>query len=341
MSDYISSSENILISYVEGARTDVKLTPSEQASLFIKASIFHSAIDFIREEIWLNKKLEQGKSFKTILSHLFQNELSSILFLRRSLLNMGEGALDLIQARTLRLIESTVDVSLMENHGYQKFFLIQSLSEMLGYYIDGEKSNSRGLRLHRTFDNIDQLLDLSCSLDKNLETQGDDLKRLHLGSRNNVQLGYSSIMLAFHALELRSGTTFVDLRAGNGKVCIVGALLHSDIFIKGYDYVQDRVDSANDKGRSLALDNLRFISQDLSLKSFKLPIADVYFLYCSFWKSEYEHIINQIHKISLKQKIAIVIKGNACVMLTRVAVNSNWPDPIYIDRGNLCIFKSK
>ena len=137
------------------------------------------------------------------------------------------------------------------------------------------------------------------------------------------------------------GSSIVDLGSGFGRVGLVYSLLRPDIKFIGYEYVPHRVEVSSNAARSLDLEaNLRFKVQDLSSQLFKIPIADVYYLYDPFTEETYQYVLKQITELSKKRKITVVTKGNARSWLTEIACKNSWPDPLVIDKGNLCICRS-
>ena len=137
----------------------------------------------------------------------------------------------------------------------------------------------QGLCLYRTFDNLDDVFDLDYQLDLDMVVEHNTKERLYQRSGVGVQSGYSTILLALENSELLPNSSIVDLGSGYGRVGLVCSLLRPDIEFIGYEYVPHRVDIANKAAKHLGLeDNLSFKAQDLSLESFKIPEADVYYL---------------------------------------------------------------
>jgi hypothetical protein len=316
------------------------LTSVELANVFVKASLLFSAIEFIREEVWLTNQ-EENQSYEMSLDKFFVDQLSSIKFLKGFLLEQGEKQLRHIQINSKKIVEDILEEILVDKNSIQKSFLIQCLKEMLIHFQEEESRDGRGMRLYRTFEKIDEIFQLDYQQDKNMLVDHETNERLYQGSGVNVQSGYSTILLAFEALNLKKGQIFIDLGSGYGRVPLVGALLRPDVNFIGYEYVDHRVESGNSASQKFGLEeSLKFIAQDLSLDSFKVPVADIYYLYDPFSKETYEYVLNQIVDISKNRKIKIVTKGNAREWLMEIAQTNRWAEPILIDNANLCIFES-
>ena len=211
-----------------------------------------------------------------------------------------------------------------------------------GSKVESEQSlGQQGIRLYRTFDKLDEIFALNYQLDLDMLVDHESKERLYQRSGVGVQSGYSTILLALNRMEAPIGSTVVDLGSGYGRVGLVCSLIRPDIKFLGYEYVPHRVDISNNATAAFGLEeSLRFKVQDLSLKSFSVPIADFYYLYDPFSEETYKYILDQIVRISQERDITIVTKGNARNWLVRIAKEHSWASPIYIDDSNLCIFRS-
>jgi SAM-dependent methyltransferase len=236
------------------------------------------------------------------------------------------------------------------SHMEQKDFVIQSLNEMTTHFLKEEKEQEgklqnlghQGLQLYRTFDNLDDIFDLNYQLDRDMDVDHLEKERLYERAGVGVQSGYSTILLALESIDAEKGSKIIDLGSGYGRVGLVCSLLRPDIDFIGYEFVPHRVDISNKACDSLELnESLVFKVQDLSLPEFKIPDADVYYLYDPFTKETYQYVLKQIVEVSKRRKVVIVTKGNARDWITQLAEENSWPLPVIIDEGNLCVFKSQ
>lgn len=335
-------SELALMSRLEGTKkTHLDLNSEQLSNLFIKSSLLVEAVTFIREEFWL-KNQKQLEPYHQVLSELFQKSLVSLLYFRKFFIDQGEVQLKHIELRAKKTQDEVIELILEQNTVEQQSFLIHSLKEMLGYFLEEEHQVYRGIRLYRTFEKLDKVLNLEYQFEKSSQVDIESNERLYQGAGVNVQSGYSSILLVLDYLQLKKGDIFVDLGSGYGRVCLVGALINTESIFIGYEFVKHRVDSGCRACQNLDLeDNLVFICQDLSQNAFRLPVADVYYLYDPFSKETYKKVLLQIEKISKIKVVKIVTKGNAKSWLQELADKNRWDKPIEIDNGNLCIFISK
>lgn len=230
---------------------------------------------------------------------------------------------------------------------FQKDYMIKSL-KLMQVYFEAEESLHQEPQsiqsipcLYRSFDQIDRILHLDYSIDKKVTVDQSSPERLYQGAGVGVQSGYSNILLALDKLDLTTNSLMIDLGAGFGRVGLVSALLNPDIEFIGYEFVPHRVEVANQSSELFELEDiLTFKTQDLSSPSFRIPDGDIFYLYDPFTDDTYLHIMDQIDKIADRKDIQIVTKGNAKKWVCRMAEARGWSQPIVLDSGNVCIFKS-
>lgn len=334
------------------ARTTHTSHPQTMAQLYVHAAMLATFTEYLSEQLWLQKREDKTSgtetTYQAFLEPFFETELPSALFLKDFLLINGSKQIKAVNKHTSRIASHLIAGVMACSSDTQKAFLIESFGQMSKRFLYEESLQAHhpqseghlGPCLYRTFDDVDELFDLRYELDRDME-KGDQKERLYPGSGANVQSGYSTILLALHHLDLQTGSKVIDLGSGFGKVGLVCSLLHPDVEFIGYEYVSHRVDVSNEASQFLDLgQNLQFITQDLSLPSFQLPVADVYYLYDPFTKETYQTILEQIVDVSQTQPVTVVTKGNARKWLLELAEENNWPAPILIDEGNLALFSS-
>ena len=330
------------------------LSSIQMSLLYTDSALLITIMGFLKEQLWLknqeDKELDVVTSYEEFITPLFCKELLPIYFLKSFLIKNGKRNIKKIIQDT-QLIEKKV-LSLMIDRPSedQKDFVIESLNEMTKKFIAEEKDQDGrdhslghlGLELYRTFDHLDDMFDLDYKLDRDMVVDHKEKERLYERAGVGVQSGYSTILLALNPLNAENGCKIIDLGSGYGRVGLVCALLRPDIDFTGYEFVPHRVEISNNACDSLGLqENLNFEVQDLSLESFKVPKADIYYLYDPFTKETYSYVLNQIVEMSKCMKVTVVTKGNGRAWLVDIAKENSWPDPIFIDEGNLCIFKSR
>ncbi len=330
------------------------LNPAETAQLFVYTALLSTSMQFIKEQLWLSQRQNQSEayqdSYDEFLTPYFKNELLRLAFLSEFLTDCGPEGIATVAAKAKALEERLLELMQQAESERKKEFLRQALSEMSEIFLEEEtRQQGRSLAqghlgpcLYRCFDQLDRILALDYQIDKTMIRDWDPKERLYQGSGATVQSGYSTILLALQHIELNPGAKFIDLGSGYGRVGLVLALVRPDVYGIGYEFVPHRVDNANTSSRMLGLqERLAFHVQDLSLPSFQIPDADVYYLYDPFTEETYQHVLSQIVEISTRQQLTIITKGNARDWLHKVATKYAWPSPQSIDEGNLCIFQSR
>lgn len=322
-----------------------KLSAKELAHLFVDAAFLTTAMKFVEESHWLESKNSPNEiSFNRFIKKFFKQELTPILFLHAFL--EGSSLMGITQAgKNAEVIEQFV-VNHIKAKPYadQKIFAVvtlQLMSELFEFthQLALKKKDDdlyMSLSLYRTFDILDQIFELKYIL--NEDALSTKTERLYAGAGLGVQSSYATMLTALRYLNPAKGSRFIDLGSGYGRVGLVVGLMRPDIDFIGYEFVEDRVNIANHASANLALNqHVRFHTQDLSEKSFKIPIADTYYIFDSFTDESYLYILEQLEAIALQKKITVVTKGNARLWLKKV----NWAQPQEFDGGNLCFFRSR
>ena len=329
------------------------LNPVQMSYLYTSSALLVTIMGFLKEQLWLknreDKKLGEETTYENFITPYFFKELMPVYFLKEFLIKSGSKNMMKVSHDSQVIEHKVLTLIGLRSNRDQKEFTVESLNEMNVHFINEEQEQEgkdpvlghQGLELYRTFDNLDKIFKIDYQLDHNMKIDHTVTERLYAGSGVGVQSGYSTILLALNNIETKFGGKVIDLGSGYGRVGLVCSLLRPDIEFIGYEYVPHRVDVGNMAVESLELsESLTFKTQDLSLESFKVPEADVYYLYDPFTKDTYEYVLKQIIEFSKVKKVTVVTKGNARGWLVNISKDNNWLEPEYIDERNLCIFRS-
>lgn len=166
------------------------------------------------------------------------------------------------------------------------------------------------------------------------ETWGPDL---HEGVQTwvgleleTLQTPYSEILRILQLLKIKPYQHIVDLGAAYGRMgVVVGGLYIKNSFL-GFEYVKSRVDEGNRIYQELGLKRCQLKVQDLSLTSFDLPEADVYFLYDYGQVEHIDRTLKQISEISAKRPVKLVVRGKFTKKI--IADRHSWLDLKYVGR---------
>lgn len=323
-----------------------ELTPIEMAQLYTDTAFLLATLNLLKEQYWLQSKVMKP-NYELFLAPFLKLELAPLSFMHELLVTLGPNSFKEMTKAATKLEVRLLEVALASNQQDQKIFITEALTLMSVLFIFESKLQqqkkelglSMGLCLYRSFDGLDQILKLNYEADQAMALQPLSQERLYERTGVGVQSGFSTILLAIDKLQMKPGCLVIDLGSGYGRVGLAIGLMRPDVKFSGFEYVSHRVDIANHAAQNFAInDQVNFYTQDLSLQSFKLPAADVYYLYDPFCEETYCHVLQQILTISRNQKVTIVTKGNARGPLVAMALEQGWPAAVELDGGNLCFF---
>jgi Methyltransferase domain len=192
--------------------------------------------------------------------------------------------------------------------------------------------------VYRAFDAMDEVFGVDYTVDDGmLENQTE---RLYEGGGVGVQTSYSSLLTTLQALSLPSKATMVDLGSGFGRIGFTLGCLRPDVQFVGYEYVDHRVQMSKDVAMKMGLTNVQFFTQDLSDRDFKIPVADVYYMFDPFNRETYAYVLDQLIEIGKSKSITIVTKGRANVWASDALKIAGWLTNDAMDLGAIQLFRS-
>lgn len=319
------------------------ISEKDLAGFFIDSIYLKSVLLHLIEDHWTQSKNSPTElNFERFIKKFLNAELKPLLFLHSFFSNSSIEGMQ-VAVKALTHTEKTF-LSFIKSKPYefQKTFLqisLQRMSELfeLEHQLNTDDKKNEGdanLSLYRVFDVLDKIFGLDYLLNETADI--DQKERLYEGAGVGVQSSYATILLALRYLNLTKGSRFVDLGSGYGRVGLVVGLMRPDIQFIGYEFVKERVDIANKARDLLHLEkNVQFIAQDLS--TFKIPVADTYYIFDSFTDVSYAVIMDQLQEMTLNKRITVVTKGNAKLWMK----NKFWSEPQEFNGGNLCLFRSR
>jgi hypothetical protein len=322
----------------------------ELANTFVDAAFFSNAMKFLTDENWLQRKNQHPTlSFKDFVGPFFAVELSPVQFFQAFLESSSLKEMKSLSDKALCFETAAIKLICNRSPVEQKIFAtraLQLMSELFEFENQTQLNRKAqglhvGLSMYRTFDSLDELFKLNYDADHGMKTNLENTERLYEGAGVGVQSGYSTVLTALRYLAPQQGARFIDLGSGYGRVGLVVGLLRPDIDFIGYEYVPHRVDISESSTKSFDLqEHVHFYTQDLSLKSFQIPEAEIYYMYDPFSEETYGHVLSQLVEMSRHRKITIVTKGNARGWMMETARREGWAEPEEFDSGNLCLFVS-
>jgi hypothetical protein len=195
---------------------------------------------------------------------------------------------------------------------------------------------------YRTFDAMDEILDLDYSRDVGMKTDSTTPERLYEGAGVGVQSSYTTLLALIQQISPAQGASFIVLGSGYGRAGLVVGLLRPDMEFIGYEYVEHRIEVSVRAAQRAGLSNrVKFYSQDLADPDFVIPVADIYYLFDPFTEDTYTHVFTQLKDIGRKYAITVAAKGGAAVWFEKAIVNGGWSNAEKYDVGTLSLFRSK
>lgn len=319
---------------------------SQLGDFFVCNAFLASALEFLRDEEWLQKKAHAN--FGEFLKEAFASELSPIQFLEDFISALSKKELRQLAEKVHTLESSIIEKVKSATPTEQKTFaarVLQLMEENFRTENHHRTSNMKhglglGLSLYRTFDGMDEIFGLHYEADEGMKAVSKE--RLYEGAGIGVQSSYSTLLNALREINPAQGTRFIDLGSGYGRAGLVVGLLRPDIDFIGYEYVPHRVDIANSSVKNLEMQShVHFFAQDLAALDFKIPEADIYYMYDPFTKETYTYVLDQLQEIGRHRKITIATKGNAREWMDEFQNRAGWLPVDILDGGNLCLYRSK
>jgi hypothetical protein len=117
---------------------------------------------------------------------------------------------------------------------------------------------------------------------------------------------YVELRTMLHELAPQAGTRVVDLGAAYGRMAWVIAKHHPGVEFIGYELVAERVREGLRAGAGMQL-----IQADLSLSSFRMPEAEIYFIYDFGSRDAIEKSLQDLRVIAGSRPITVVGRGRA------------------------------
>lgn len=340
-SESLNTSEDLIMAF---KIIDVQ----DLANIFVDVTFLLSTFQFIQERHWLEKKDKHDEIiFSNFVKKFLKIELIPALFFHSSLTDSSIEHMDLFKKNAKTIQKSVLNYAKNLVFPDNKIFATHSIKLMSDLFefeyqlVMNKESNDQHLEysLYRSFDIMDDFFNLNYDLDLHFQDQLENTERLYQGSGVAVQSSYATILLALRYLRLPTGSRFIDLGSGFGRVGLTLGLLRPDLQFRGYEMAQSRVDIAHQASESLGLNNhVQFFVQDLSAKDFLIPDAETYYLFDPFNDATYEYVLSQLNQIGRRMKVNIITKGNA----KQHFLNSKglWSRPQEFEHGNFCLFRS-
>ncbi|MBS1972111.1 MAG: SAM-dependent methyltransferase [Bdellovibrionales bacterium] len=347
--------QQVLLESLSSNQTSINMNPlltltspssSTLGDFFVSNAFLGSALEFLRDEEWLQKKAHAD--FGLFLIEAFNSELQPIAFLQGLITASDKKELRRLAEKSHEIERAVISLIKAQPPQTQKEFSIR-VFELMAVHFKTENQQKQddsnhglglGLTLYRTFDGMDEVFGLTYVADEGMKATSKE--RLYEGAGIGVQSSYSTLLNALREINPARGTRFIDLGSGYGRAGLVIGLLRPDIDFIGYEYVPHRVEIANSSVKNFNMQShVHFYAQDLAALDFKVPEADIYYMYDPFTKETYKYVLDQLQEIGRHRRITIATKGNARDWMDEFSNRAGWLPVQEMDGGNLCLYRSK
>jgi hypothetical protein len=329
--------------------------PAEMARLFISAAFLASVGRPLLDQQWLQTNEHPGdqSDFWDFLSKTMQRELAPLSFLTDFFRSPTKSELKAYETKASLIVSSiaTRTRTMTTQKDFHEFCLqalgeMQTLARLESDVLTLRKNAPQEIflanSLYRAFDEMDRVLSLDYTLDEGMSTSPNQTERIFAGTGLGVQSSYASILVALDQVRLPQGGTFIDLGSGYGRVGFVIGFLRPDAQFIGYEYVPHRVQAAEDTAKRAGIsDHVHFIAQDLSDRSFRIPEADVYYMYDPFSQETYRYVFEQLREIGRRKPITVATKGRANDWFKNAIEGDLWSLDVTQDEGTMSLFRSQ
>ncbi len=156
-----------------------------------------------------------------------------------------------------------------------------------------------------------------------------------------LQTPYNDIYDALSLLSEFEVTKVVDIGAGYGRVGLVMNSIFPDARFIGYEILKQRELEANRVFEKLNLLNCEVIRENVLEQGFRLPSAEVYFIYDFSDLNDLTEILDVLESRIEEDSFFLIVKGDMINYLMTKKYKKFWRKNGFINTGELKIYSSK
>ncbi len=125
-----------------------------------------------------------------------------------------------------------------------------------------------------------------------------------------LQTPYAELLELIEELGPEENDHFIDLGAGYGRLGILLGKLYPKCVFTGYEMAGERVDVGNESYVGLGLNNSKLFQKNIASESFKLPVADFYFIYDFGNLPDMKKLLAKLEVLAEeKRKFTVIARG--------------------------------
>ncbi len=180
------------------------------------------------------------------------------------------------------------------------------------------------------------------------KTQDDSNKKKHYGGTQTwiglhpqvLQTPYHEILHFMSLLKKYNPKKFVDIGAGYGRVGVVMNSMFPKASFVGIEIVKERFREANRMFTYLELANCSMVHDNILEDNFKMPNADVYFIYDFSDPLDLKKILKVLSEKLFKERFFIVAKGEGIRSLIQLKFPEFWASHGVIHKEKWSLYSS-
>lgn len=155
-----------------------------------------------------------------------------------------------------------------------------------------------------------------------------------------LQTSYDELYQVLIKLEKFEIKNIVDIGAAYGRVGIVGKAIFPNATFKGFEILKNRQLEANRVFELLGLQNCEVYLQNVLTDGFRIPSADIYFLYDFSEIGDLCIILDQLSSYMKNNNFFVITKGDRLNYLIEKRYKEFWRVNHFIKVGELKIYSS-
>lgn len=155
-----------------------------------------------------------------------------------------------------------------------------------------------------------------------------------------LQTTYNEIYETLDLLSQRKINKIVDIGCGYGRVGVVMSSIFPNSSFIGYEILKKRADEGNRVFEKLGLDQCRISHQNVLDQDFRLPDAEVYFIYDFSEREDIRIMLDQLSKKLDHKRFYLITKGERVDSLLTKQYQEFWKTKGFIKSGDLKIYCS-
>lgn len=156
-----------------------------------------------------------------------------------------------------------------------------------------------------------------------------------------LQTPYCDIHEALKLIGESNINHVVDVGCGYGRVGLVLSVLKKEAVFTGFEIIKKRQEEGLRVFKNLELENAKIELKNVLDEDFKMPIADVYFIYDFSEREDITQILEQLESLKTDKDFYLITRGDRIDFLMKNKFRHVWKKLYSLESSDLNIFSSK